>query len=128
MKDFKELKETKQQTHENNTMKDFAEVIEESRPLLEGEMVSHLSKEELQEATDVYIKLMEHLQNGGTVEELDEGTLSSIVGGVAGFLAGPALGKAIAKALGIEKGIMYDMLTSRLVTAALGASIFKGKK
>jgi hypothetical protein len=52
------------------------------------------------------------------------------LGGVAGFLVGPAIGKVIANALGIEKGIIYDMLTSRLATAALGAALTKymGKK
>ena len=29
----------------------------------------------------------------------------------------------VAKVLGIEKGIFYDLLTSRLVGAALGASL-----
>ena len=31
------------------------------------------------------------------------------------------VGKAIAKVLGIQKGALYDLLTSRLVGAALGA-------
>jgi uncharacterized membrane protein len=59
------------------------------------------------------------------VSELDEGIIGSILGGVAGFLVGPAIGKVIANALGIEKGIIYDMLTSRLATAALGAALTK---
>jgi hypothetical protein len=64
------------------------------------------------------------------ISELDEGIIGSILGGVAGFLVGPAIGKVIANALGIEKGIIYDMLTSRLATAALGAALTKymGKK
>jgi len=128
MKDFKELIESDEIIIHNESIMDFKQLIEEGKPLLEGEMVEHLSKEELKEATQVYIKLMEHLDNGGTIEDLDEGILSSIVGGAAGFLVGPALGKAIAKALGVQKGILFDMLTSRLVTTALGAAIFKGKQ
>ena len=59
------------------------------------------------------------------VSELDEGFFGQLIGGAAGLIVGPALGKVIANALGIEKGILYDMLTSRLVTTALGAAIGK---
>lgn len=73
------------------------------------------------------MELQEVLKQFGDkkVSELDEGVLGSIFGGVAGFLVGPAIGKVIANALGIEKGIFYDMLTSRLACAALGASLTK---
>ncbi len=57
------------------------------------------------------------------ISELDEGILSSIFGGVAGFLIGPSIGRVIANCLGINAGILYDMLTSRLVSAALGAAV-----
>ena len=56
---------------------------------------------------------------------MDEGFLSKLVGGVAGFLVGPTIGKIIAKALGVNQGILYDMFTSRLVSAVLGTSIAK---
>lgn len=56
---------------------------------------------------------------------MDEGFLSKLVGGVAGFLVGPAIGKIIANALGVEHGILYDMFTSRLVSAVLGTAIAK---
>lgn len=58
-----------------------------------------------------------------TLEHINEGIFSKIIGGIAGFIAGPAIGKAIAKALGVERGILYDMLTSRLAGAALGKAI-----
>lgn len=79
------------------------------------------------------MQLQEVLKEFGDkkVSELDEGILGSILGGVAGFLVGPAIGKVIANALGIDKGIIYDMLTSRLASAALGAALTKymgGKK
>lgn len=73
------------------------------------------------------MELQEVLKQFGDkkVSELDEGVIGSILGGVAGFLVGPAIGKVIANALGIEKGIIYDMLTSRLASAALGAALTK---
>lgn len=54
---------------------------------------------------------------------VDEGFLSSIIGGLAGMTAGASVMKAVCKALGIEKGIIYDMLTSKMVCAAAGAAI-----
>lgn len=57
--------------------------------------------------------------------KLEEGLFGRIVGGVAGFLVGPTIGKVIAKALGIERGVLYDMFTSRLVSTALGSAIAK---
>lgn len=62
---------------------------------------------------------------GGDIKNLDEGFFGKLVGGAAGFLTGPMVGRVIAKALGIEKGILYDMLTSRLVGASLGVAIAK---
>ena len=59
------------------------------------------------------------------INELDEGILGKIVGGLTGFVVGPAIGRVIANSLGIEKGIIYDMLTSRLVSAAIGSAITK---
>jgi hypothetical protein len=56
-------------------------------------------------------------------EWVDEGFLSKLIGGAAGFIVGPTIGRVVARALGIEKGVLYDMLTSRLVTTALGAAI-----
>jgi hypothetical protein len=70
-------------------------------------------------------------KEGGYATKIEEGLLGSIIGGITGFLVGPAIGKVIANALGIEKGIFYDMFTSRLAGAALGAAITKyigGKK
>lgn len=62
---------------------------------------------------------------GTDLSNLDEGFLGKLVGGVTGFLVGPTIGKIIANALGVEKGILYDMFTSRLVNAALGTAIAK---
>jgi hypothetical protein len=57
----------------------------------------------------------------------NEGFFGSVFGGLAGFALGKTVGKMIAKVLGIQpKGFFYDMLTSRLVGAALGVAL--GKK
>jgi len=58
---------------------------------------------------------------------IDEGLLKSIIGGAAGYLIGPVIGKAIARVLGVERGLLYDLLTSKLVTTALGIQIGKSK-
>jgi uncharacterized protein YcfJ len=58
-------------------------------------------------------------------EILNEGILGSILGGLTGFALGKALGRAIARVLGVEKGALYDLFTSRLVGAAIGAVIGK---
>lgn len=81
--------------------------------------ISYLNEAENEEV-DRWIDVCDS-EYGGNL--LDEGFLSKLVGGTAGFLVGPAIGKIIARALGIEKGILYDMFTSRLVSTALGAAI-----
>jgi len=58
-------------------------------------------------------------------EVTNEGLLGSIIGGLTGFALGKSVGVMIARVLGVEKGIFYDLLTSRLVGAALGASLGK---
>lgn len=57
------------------------------------------------------------------LKDLDEGLLSSLLGGAAGFLIGPTIGKALCKALGIERGVLWDLLNSKLVTTAIGATL-----
>ncbi len=57
-------------------------------------------------------------------ERVDEGFL----GGAIGFLTGPMIGKIVARALGVREGVLYDLLTSRLVSTALGSAIQKAIK
>ena len=57
---------------------------------------------------------------------VDEGILSGILGGFTGAAFGPKLGEALCKALGIEKGMLYNLLTSRMFLGALGG--FLGAK
>lgn len=93
-----------------------------SGPIFESYEVSGLNEAEVAEAERVYRELSEHIMAHG-IENLDEGIFGKIIGGLAGFVVGPAIGKIIANALGVERGILYDMFTSRLVSTALGAAI-----
>jgi len=102
-------------------MKTFNEIVNNEN-IFEGIDVSFLTESELQEAVIVYTKLNESFEKGG-IEEVEKELQEGILGTIAGFIMGPAIGKVVANALGIEKGILYDMLTSRLVSAALGNAI-----
>jgi proteasome assembly chaperone (PAC2) family protein len=94
------------------------------KTLQESVDIAYLNEKEILEAERIHTEILEAIEIHG-IEAIDEGILGSIIGGAAGLLAGPALGKIIANALGVERGILYDMLTSRLVTTALGAAIGK---
>lgn len=85
---------------------------------------------QIDEALDLFEA--EYMKSDGTYdlerlnEEItNEGLLGSILGGLAGFALGKSIGKMIARVLGIQKGVFYDLLTSRLVGTALGASLGK---
>jgi len=58
-------------------------------------------------------------------ESLNEGIMGRALGGIAGFALGPKIGKAIARVLGIEKGPLFNVLTSRIVSAALAQELTK---
>jgi len=93
--------------------------------IFEAEEIKGSSPDQIQQAEDLYEELIKRLENG---EEIDEGLLGGLAGGAVGALAGPAIGKAICKVLGIDpKGNLGRLLTSRLVTTALGYAIGKGK-
>ena len=91
--------------------------------IFESELVKDLTPEQIQEAEKAYNILVEKLQKG---EPIDEGFLGGLIGGTAGFLIGPAIGKAICAVLGIkEDGPLGKLLTSRLVTTAMGVTLGK---
>lgn len=73
---------------------------------------------------DEFVKMFEE-EHGKDLSMLDEAFLGKVIGGVAGFLVGPTIGKIIANALGVERGILYDLFTSRLVSTAFGSAIGK---
>ena len=94
-----------------------------SSKIFEAEEVKGMTPDQINEAEKVYHKIIEALENG---EELDEGIFGGLVGAGVGALAGPAIGRAICKVLGIdEKGHLGKLLTSRLVTTAMGFALGK---
>lgn len=122
-------------------MKSFLEIVNDNRSLsaedkellncvLEMklseivEFPSHVDESDLSFKYSDMSEIMN--QYGDTkIKDMDEGLIGKILGGITGFVIGPSIGKVIANSLGIEKGIIYDMLTSRLVGAALGSAITK---
>ena len=89
--------------------------------IFESEEVRGMTVAQINEAEKAYEEILAKIQNG---EEIEEGFLGGLIGGAAGALAGPAIGRAICKALGIdEKGTLGKMLTSRLVTTAIGVAL-----
>ena len=94
-----------------------------SSAIFEAHEIIGMTPDQLQEAEGAYYTILEKLNNG---EELEEGFLGALVGGSIGALAGPSIGRAICKALGIdENGNLGKLLTSRLVTTAIGISLGK---
>lgn len=111
---------------ENDISEKDYELIKEG---LQEEWTPELEAQ-IDEALDMFEK--EYMKEDGTYdlerlnEELtNEGFFGSIIGGLAGFALGKSVGKMIARVLGIQKGIFYDLLTSRLVGTALGATMGK---
>lgn len=56
-------------------------------------------------------------------QEINEGFFDALLGGLAGATLGASVMKAICKAIGVEKGMLYDLLTSKLVCGVAGAAI-----
>ncbi len=92
--------------------------------------VDDFTKVEQDAIEQVAQEVQEMYNEGGVdaVREWSERCDEGVLGGVLGFLAGPSIGKIIARALGIREGVFYDLLTSRLVSTALGSSIQKAMK
>jgi hypothetical protein len=91
--------------------------------VFESHEIQHLTPDQIFEAEKVYDKILEKLKKG---EDIEEGFLGGLIGGGIGFLAGPAIGKALCHALGIkEDGILGKLLTSQLVTTAIGVALGK---
>ena len=111
-------------------MKTFKDYIIESKAdtddLLKVLNESELSEEQNAAIDEAVQRIVDAHNNGQNLDEIveeivNEGILGSIFGGLTGFALGKSIGEAICKVLGIEKGALYDLLTSRLVGAALGA-------
>ncbi len=80
----------------------------------------YLNEEEEMMVNELY---EEWVNAGANIEDLNEGFFKKLIGGATGFIIGPTIGKVIARALGITSGPLYSVLTSRLVSTALGAAI-----
>ncbi len=97
--------------------------------LLEDDNVS--VKKKIDKFLDKNIYLLEDLQVQLMTKiltdpsSINESILGRALGGVAGFALGPKVGKIIAKVLGITKGPLYNVLTSRIVSAALAQELTK---
>lgn len=112
-------------------MKDISETIRESINITE----SSLSEDQRDEYQRFLYDMNKAFDEGGAdaVNNFlqrckDENLYEGVFGGIVGFLAGPSVGKIVARALGLEKGILYDLITSRLVSAAIGSAIQKELK
>ena len=83
------------------------------------EIANETINEDLSKQYDSIIEKLNEAKENNT--PIDEGLFKAIFGGVAGATAGPAIGKALCKALGLdEKGMLGNLLTSRLFLTALG--------
>lgn len=75
--------------------------------------------EDLDAQYDKAIELLKEAKENK--QPIDEGLFGAIFGGLTGAVAGPAIGRALCKALGLdEKGMLGNLLTSRLFLTALG--------
>lgn len=121
------------------TVKTFIEYLEENKVTseelellqegLQQEWTLELEKK-VDDAVDSFLN--EYRDSDGKLDinkfnddVTNEGIFGSIIGGLTGFALGKTIGKMIAKVLGIDKGVLYDLLTSRLVGTALGSVIGK---
>ena len=78
-----------------------------------------LNESQLIEVESASEQIAELIKKG----EIDEGVIGSLIGGLTGVTIGPSFGKAICKALGIERGLLYDLFTSRIFTTAVASYI-----
>lgn len=97
--------------------------------LFEGIDISKCTPNQLMNTRKLYNYIVESAEiaekeNVSLDDVIDEGIFGSILGGIAGATVGPAIGKAICKVLSIdEKGVLGNLICSKLVLAALGAEL-----
>lgn len=111
-------------------MKSFNEFLGESYDPkeLEALMNESVDQNSIDEAIDAFIKKAN--EEGYTLQQLqeelaNEGFIGSILGGLTGFALGQAVGRMVANALGVEKGLLFDLMTSRIIGAAIGYHLGK---
>lgn len=96
--------------------------------IFESVDTSKVSRDELEQSKKLYTYLLESIDeaidNDKTLDDVvDEGVLSGLVGAAAGSLIGPAIMKAVCSALGVERGVLYDLMTSKLILGSVGATL-----
>ena len=101
--------------------------------LFEGVDLQGHNIKEIQNCKELYEYLVKAGQkanflNEGLDSQIDEGVFTAMLGGATGALIGPAIGRALCRVLGIsEGGTLGKLLTSTLVTTAIGAEIVNKK-
>ncbi|MEP1033634.1 hypothetical protein [Ekhidna sp.] len=100
-------------------MKDYLEWVAKEEPVISTErLISKLFDDKLN-GDELLVWMSSHT---------NEGALYKIIGGATGLVLGRKIGNLIAKALGIENGILFDILTSRVVAARIGIALSKKRK
>lgn len=92
---------------------------------------TNIIKKDIDNILDANIHILEQLifesitrlLNGE--ETINEGIIGRAIGAIGGFALGPKIGQVIARVLGIEKGPIFNLLTSRVVGAALAQELTK---
>lgn len=97
----------------------FTQITEEELP----ELVYEASKSynHVNEAEERNI--LDCIRDAANGQEVDEGIIAGVLGGLAGVAVGPKVGEALCAALNVQKGVFYDLLTSRIVTGAICAKL-----
>lgn len=150
IKKFKDIKDQQLRNNIENQKEIFENSIEEIKEiinkhqvenneefLLESEEVSNKINHELTEEEEKTINQIvdifdkEYKDKGKSFVEfqndvLNEGKLGQLLGGLSGLALGKTMGKILGNVLGLEEdGLLYDLFTSRLFGASLGAALGK---
>lgn len=97
--------------------------------LFEGIDLSQYTPQEIMDSKKLYDYIIESgeiakQENVPMDEIMDEGLFSALLGSAVSATVGQSIMKAICKCLGIdEKGTLGNLLTSKLVLAAMGAEL-----
>lgn len=103
--------------------------IKEYNQLFEGVDINKLTQKEVINTKRLYDYIIESAQiakeeNKPLDDVIDEGILTGIIGAVAGATIGKTIMTSLCNILGIqEKGILGDLLTSKMVLGAIGAKL-----
>ena len=153
LKSFKDLNRNEEENKNDDkeylfpeTLKKFKEILRNDQQnesidfdslLLESEEIANQAKHELTEEEEKAINTIvdvfnkEYKEQGKTLADFEydivyEGKLGQVLGGLSGLALGKTVGKMLGSVLGLEEdGLLYDLFTSRLFGASLGAALGK---